>query len=69
VNWCLATVAALIMSFAIVKGFSVFWKKRRSGPENNWTNEAHIARDEAGSWVENEHSVASSDSAARSYFP
>lgn len=67
-NWYLVIVAALVMSFTVVKGFSVLWKKRRSGPGNNWKNEAYVAREEAGSWVENDHSVASSDSAARSYF-
>jgi hypothetical protein len=68
-NWYLGIVAALILSFAVMKGFSTLWKKRRSGPENNWKNEAYVAREEEGSWVENDHSVASSDSAARSYFP
>jgi hypothetical protein len=37
-----------------------FWTARRrvrARPENNWTNEACIAREQAGSWSENECAV------------
>jgi hypothetical protein len=42
----------------------VFARRRiRSGPVNNWRNEAYLAREADGSWSENECAVAREDQA------
>jgi hypothetical protein len=62
-------LSALLVGFLVFKGFSVFWTKRRSGAHSNWKNEAFAAREESGSWVENDCAVGRDDSASPSVFP
>jgi hypothetical protein len=38
-------------------------RRIRSGPANNWRNEAYLAREADGSWSENECAVAREDQA------
>jgi hypothetical protein len=38
-------------------------RRIRSGPANNWQNEAYLAREADGSWSENECAVAREDQA------
>jgi hypothetical protein len=60
-----AVVYLLGISFIGLAVFGFVWSRRRirSGPRNNWGNEAYLARDEAGSWTENECAVGHENAA------
>jgi hypothetical protein len=53
----------------IVGAFALARRRVRSGPQNNWRNEAYIAREASGSWTENECAVGREDAAGPSIFP
>jgi hypothetical protein len=55
--------------FLAVGGFVSARRRIRSGPSNNWRNEAFMAREAAGSWTENEWAVGREDAAPPSIFP
>ena len=58
---------ALVIGYAVFNAFKQFWRKRRSGPENEWQNEHHIAMAKEDSWSENDQSVNHSDNAPPRY--
>jgi len=64
-------IALVVSAFLVmaVFGFALARTKRRSGPKNNWQNEAYLARQEGGSWVENDCGIGREDAAPQSYFP
>ena len=49
--------------------FRLARRRVRSGPTNNWRNEAYMAREATGSWTENECAVGRGDAAPPSIFP
>jgi hypothetical protein len=62
----IGTVAVL----AVLAGvFAAARRRVRSGPHNNWRNEAFVAREATGSWTENECAVGREDAAPPSIFP
>ena len=67
------TVLILVVGggFLLASLVAVAAVRRRiySGPQNNWRNEAYLAREAAGSWSENENAVGHEDAAPPSYIP
>jgi hypothetical protein len=50
----LLILAALAVLGIVWKGFGGLRRRWRSGSENNWVNEAYLARQESGTWAESE---------------
>lgn len=61
------TVAVLVA--VVWRGLSVFWRHRRPGPANNWTNEHFLAMEGDGTWTENGQSVTHRDTNGPSIYP
>lgn len=59
-------VAALAL---VVVAFVSARRRIRSGPKNNWKNEAFLAREETDSWSENECAVGRENAAPPSIIP
>ena len=62
-------VAGLFVSGLLLFALFRVGKRKRSGPHNNWRNEAFVAREEGGSWVENDCAVGRNDAAPPSIIP
>jgi len=68
-----------MMAFSLVGGAAVLVlalvafrsarRRIRSGPKNNWQNEAYLAREADGSWTENECAVGREGAAPPSIIP
>ena len=43
-------IGAVFMAYAVYKAVRVLMRGRRSSADNNWTNEAFAARQEAKTW-------------------
>jgi hypothetical protein len=68
VNPLLLSGVAAILALAF-SSFFLARRRIRTGPENNWRNEAYMAREETGSWTENECAIGREDRAGSSYIP
>jgi hypothetical protein len=62
-------IAGSAILVVTVGAFAAARRRIRSGPRNGWKNEAYLAREQAGSWTENECAVGREDAAAPSIFP
>jgi hypothetical protein len=66
----LLALAGGAVALAVLAGIFAAGRRRiRSGPHNNWRNQAYMAREADGSWTENECAVGREDAAAPSIFP
>jgi hypothetical protein len=68
VNFALLIGGAAILMLAI-GAFAAARRRIRSGPSNNWRNEAYLAREATGSWTENECAVGREDAAPHGILP
>jgi hypothetical protein len=59
----IAALALMVVAFVSAR------RRIRSGPHNNWANEAFLAREETHSWSENECAVGRENAAPPSIFP
>jgi hypothetical protein len=62
-------VAGAALLALTVGAFALGRRRARSGPDNNWRNQAYVAREMDGSWTENECAVGHEDAAPPSIFP
>ena len=58
IGWLL-TAGLILVGFVLYKAWPGLVSRRRSGPENNWVNEAYAARREARSWSESDRATGS----------
>ena len=58
--------AALVL---LLGAFVAARRRIHSGPHNNWRNEAYMAREETGSWTENECAVGRERGPSSGIFP
>ncbi len=65
----LLLLAILLALIAVWKAFSLLWRRRRSGPSNNWKNEHFLAMGDDGTWAENGESVTHRDTNGPSIYP
>ena len=65
----LFSIFGVIVAVVAIVAFRSLWSRRRSGPHNNWKNDAYLAREEAGSWAESEHAVGKENDGPSSVFP
>ncbi|HMI18232.1 MAG TPA: hypothetical protein VK533_01675 [Sphingomonas sp.] len=66
VDFGYVVATALIVMIVVMRGYPLL-RRFRPGPDNNWRNEAFVARELAQSWAENELSVGRADSAPVRY--
>jgi hypothetical protein len=65
-NPFLLILSATVPLLAVVM-FMLSRRRFRSGPGNNWRNEASLAREADGSWTENECAVGREDAAPNGF--
>jgi hypothetical protein len=65
----LPLIAGTLFLALALSAFAFSRRRVRSGPENEWTNEAYLAREAAGSWSENECAVGREDQAPPCIIP